>query len=111
MTVVPKCQNSFRKQKLVAIKCNARKKQFVVQKRSGKVVSVGYHEQPLDHSQLGYTKFNLWRIQVSYLSCLVDILLSFGLEHSYLHNYLSLCDVSPEQVTHSWKHKDTLLLR
>ena len=41
MTVESKRCKSFRKQKVVAIECNAKKKQFVVETKRGDIVTVG----------------------------------------------------------------------
>ena len=58
MTVESKRCKSFRKQKVVAIECNAKKKQFVVETKRGDIVTVGYNERPLDSTRFGYTEFN-----------------------------------------------------
>ena len=58
MTVGLKRCKWFRKQKVTAIECNVKKKQFVVEMKNGNIVTVGYNERPLDCNRLGYTEFN-----------------------------------------------------
>lgn len=57
MTAAHAPHTSLRKHKIVGIKCNTKKKEFVVEKKGGKVVTVEYNEQGLKSSKFGCTQF------------------------------------------------------